>query len=343
MKKTTVLILIALASLLTGVFPLAAQGNETFTSQLGLTTFDYPTGWVVDESDMPGMIMIGSSQAALDEYGNRAEIPDGEIVVTMLEPQAISALAFSFEAGMSLDEAFDVLKTVSAGQLSDSEAHVFGGYPALVASDDAGIGMAVLLDLDGDLMIAIAQAGKGGLQNQQQAWFALLNTLQYAKPDGMIPYTVAGNGMGLEFPAGWQMLDFAGMIRLTNQIDMAAYDEPLLPGSVKISILVPTLAKLYTMPLGEMLSPEKIFPQYASSYINEENFTLGTVESLTVAGYAAEQATFTSDLCDGYVILVHFDDENAALVSIAAASGESAQAREAAAPILDSLIYTPEE
>jgi len=343
MKKTTALLLIALVSLLTGVFPLAAQGNETFTSQLGFTTFNYPADWVVDESNMPGLIIIGSSQAALDEYDSTAEIPDGEIVVTMLEPQVISILAFPFETGMPLNEAFNVVKSSSTGELSNPEPHIFGGYPALVAADEEMGGMIGLINLKGDLMITFVQAGEGGLQNQQRDLFTLLNMLRYNKPDGMTAYTVAGDGMGFGFPAGWQMLDFAGMISLTNQINMAAYDEPFVPGSVKVSILVPSLARLYTMPIGEEVPPEEVFASYASIYINEENFTLGRVEALTVAGHAAEQATFTSDLCDGYVILVHFDEEHAAILSISAARGETAQARETITPFLNSLTYTPEE
>jgi hypothetical protein len=161
--------------------------DETYTSPSGALSFDYPSGWEVDDSDPYG-ILIASSVEALEAEA----IPEGETGALLFEPALVNALINEIDPDTEYTLA-NVTRTVAEGvfaggegvQVGEGEEVTLGDYSAVrtaIQVGDGSDGDALILGLDlgnGAIALVVAVSAPGEMPDQEPTIRAIAASIRY--------------------------------------------------------------------------------------------------------------------------------------------------------------------
>ena len=135
-------------------FPVTALAQpplpNTFVSQDGSITFDYPEGWIVTEDPYEG-IMLATSETALDN-ANAQTLVSGDFAL-MLMPPSIS-ITLTSASGITADTSITDALTAIVGMIEGSDGPAFGTPAEMDLGDVSAARVDGTLD-EGDYMIAL--------------------------------------------------------------------------------------------------------------------------------------------------------------------------------------------
>jgi hypothetical protein len=168
---------------------------------------------------------------------------------------------------------------------------------------------------------------------------AILATITYGEPGGMVEFESQAGDLALEYPAGWAALEMTeGNITIMNEMSL---DYTLSSGQVVVNIATPSTVEWY---LQEGIGlPEDPTEAMASFWTSVEEKELGEVSDVTVGDYTGTRLDFTAaETEEGYVLLLDVDG-GALAVQVTAAAGELTDFDAEVTAILESIVYTPVE
>ena len=344
MKPLRIIVSLLVLSLFAAALPALAQEDltESFSTGDGSLTFNYPAGWHAEEFFVPGLAVVGNSEAAvLLATNSDAEIPAGDVALMILGPQAFPLL---FEEGIptSLDGVLVVVLENGEGEFGEPESATLAGYEALILSATAPNydGMVFLLDVDGDYMLVTAIAAPGEYDQFAATVLAVVNSLTYVVPEGLI--TFESSGITFDYPAGWYAIESSpGMAIVGNSsavISVINSGDELAAGDVLLAILGPQTSPL----VFKDVIPTSLDEALAAVMNEDAESEYGEPKSTTLAGYDALMVTATEPGLDGMVFVLNVDGDYM-LVTAVAASGEYDQAADMVLAIVDTLDYDAPE
>ncbi|MBK9750881.1 MAG: hypothetical protein IPO91_29525 [Chloroflexi bacterium] len=157
---------------------------ETFTSDDGSLSFNYPTGWIVEDGGDSG-ISGASSQEAFDAIQNSLPIPSGEISIQVLVIPAALIAGVGNPGGLTpLDLLGMFTQNASeSGTTVDTLEEVRGGnlpvaYAILSRVDEQGIGIAVGFG-GGNFVLLSASAVPGGIDPYLPTLLAIAQSIVF--------------------------------------------------------------------------------------------------------------------------------------------------------------------
>ncbi|NDJ77845.1 MAG: WD40 repeat domain-containing protein, partial [Chloroflexi bacterium] len=191
LKRLLALVMMVMVmSLLALPAGLSAQDSEreTYRSPGGLLTFEYPAGWVVDDSDTIG-ILIASSETTL----TADTIPAGELGILLFDPAVMGELAAEIapDADNTPVDTVELLLEIFLGSddttiTSPAAPFTLGERDAARATvtvdtgDDGGDALVFALDMgDGFMLAAIVVSAPGEIEQAELPARDLLLSAQY--------------------------------------------------------------------------------------------------------------------------------------------------------------------
>jgi hypothetical protein len=329
MKLTARIVLIVL--LFTAAFPakliMAQDGDELTEEYVSIgksVTFNYPSGWVVEES-IPGFILLASDEETIDEP------PSGDsALLTIFDPSIIGLFVDDFEP-TSLDEAMEIL--IAGIEDLDStygevEETSFGDHPAIQRSmiTEGQEGTATFIEFDEDYVLVLASSAAGAYEDHADKVNAILDTLSYDVPEEPQTFTSEDETLTLEYPSGWRIFENMGMIMISNDTYVMSDDtyetvETLLPGMIRIWISPPGVRTTQTdFLINTMLGYPSLTLYGAEQWPQGVETTLGEFD--------AARLDFVNKLGEGYLLAVDVGAEDYMYIMVFTATGELADFEE---------------
>jgi hypothetical protein len=346
-----VILLLILISLLSRPMPVLSQDGdkltETYYSIDGMLSFHYPEGWAV-RSTMPGMVEVSSDpdqQVSDDEAG----VPPGVINMGIITPP-ISLLLFE-ETPTTLEEATEqvillqqeMLEADESTLLSAPETLIINGHPAVRfdGTSDLSDGLVVVIEFDGEFVMITTEVAPGTFGDYEDTVFAILDTMSYRLPEGLLPFTSENDSLTLRYPPGWVTLEMIGMVALANAYDAVQFQSTALaPGSIMLFVYQP---EAYLM----LFEPQDITAtalEIAQMWVTDETpGSIGEPMNITIGDRKAVRVDFMTENEAGFVIALEFDG-TIIPVLVRGTVNALADTEATALPILESIQYTaPEE
>jgi hypothetical protein len=319
--------------------------TEEYVSAAGSVTFNYPSGWVVEES-IPGFILLASDEEAIETGTvDSDEPPSGDsVLLVILDPSIIGLIVDDFEP-TSLDEAMEIL--IAATEDLDStygevEETSYGDHPANQTTmvTEGQEGTATFIEFDEGYMLVLASSAVGAYEDHADTVNAILDTLSYDVPEGLQTFTTEDETLTLEYPSDWLVFENMGTIMISNDTYFGNGDtyetvETFLPGMIRIWVLLPGVRTAQTdFLINAMLGYSSL------TLYGPEQWTQG-VET-TLGEFDATRLDFVNKLGEGYLLAVDVGAEDYMYILVFTATGELADSEEEVLTILESIEYSPE-
>ncbi len=153
-RYTVVGLLVLLAALVVSPFAAHAQDlSQSFTTSDGSLTFQYPAGWVLEE--FFGTIILANSQQAADVFFEGNPITEGQALLAVLTPTAVSEeLSVSGDTADSAEALLAVFLRDTSGTTGAIETLTLGDKPVARGSATSE---------DDQLVVYAVDFGAGGL------------------------------------------------------------------------------------------------------------------------------------------------------------------------------------
>jgi hypothetical protein len=354
------LVVVFLASRLVAALPTQAQEEltETYVSSDGNFTFDYPTGWTVQEILMPGFVLVSANES----FASSPESGDLEMVI--VGPQATD-LYFMGTSPANLHEALTFLMgpdalTGEIARFGEPQALTCNGYDALMvsASDSLTEGIKLVMEINGEYATITADAVPGEYDEFADTVLAIANTLDYVVPAGLL--TFEGYGFSFDYPAGWTPFNLAIEVYLSNTM---AFFEDLTPGQVLMNLMLTDLAfgggedeeinlgdvSIQGTVIGDQKTVIKvvvegdILAEFTGDTIDtwlQTQKELGQGQAITVGIYDGVLIEFTGVKNEG-IIVVLTTDRGPLLAVAVTLTGEFAKFEGDVMAIVESIAITP--
>jgi hypothetical protein len=332
--------------LVVAALPVWAQDGElteTFTTEDGSLSFNYPAGWHAEGFMFPGIALVGTSVEAVESMtGDYGELAEGEVVIAIVSPQS-SGMMLEGEKPTTLEEALELL--IGSGddysEFSEPEELTLAGYPALLveASGPDGDGIGLVMEFDGRYAVVTAMAAAGTYDDHAEMVLAILDTLVFAVPEGVITYEAETVDLSFDYPAGWVIFD------IMDENSFIVLNEMYLestPGSGQVAVYIHTLAALEMYGVDPTAAPDVISASIAYAWLSDQQVEWAEPENVTIGDKEGVKLSFVSDLNEGYALLLSFGDETL-MVWVMAAAGELANFEADVTALVESLAYTPAE
>ncbi|WP_162909420.1 WD40 repeat domain-containing protein [Aggregatilinea lenta] len=174
-------------------FPVTALAQpplpNTFVSQDGSITFDYPEGWIVTEDPYAG-IMLATSQTALDN-ADAGTLVTGDVAI-MMAPPSMSAMLMS-AGGITADTSITDALTALVGVIEGNDVPAFGtpveldlgGVPAARVDgmlDDADYMIALIQFSPDTYLISVGISAPGTMSQFDDTLDAILASVSFESP-----------------------------------------------------------------------------------------------------------------------------------------------------------------
>lgn len=342
--------------LLVGVLPVLAQDGEelteTFTNSDGSLTLNYPSGWYAEEYQLPGLVFIGTNTGVVeamlgDEY---AELESGDLMITITTPQVASTLLFEGETPKTLEDALEMMEDSSGddSEFGEPEALTLAGHPALLANatQPFGDGVGMVIDFDGSFVVSTAVAMAGEYGNYADTVLAILDTLMYIMPQGIMWYEDAG--LNFEYPAVWLAYKLDGCCYVigdgfTSGIRSASRDNKIFIYIIRVDEFA-TLFEyeaLRTATMEQLVLIFSIFPFDDGTMVTKnepEPAVVGEREGVKLSFSTTE----TDPANEGFVLALPFEDTTL-VVLVLSQAGELAGFEADVMAVIESLDYTSAE
>lgn len=348
MVKRVALVGLMMIAAALGALPALAQDgenlSETFETNDRSLRLDHPAGWTAEEMILPGLVLLGSSPAAVETvFDDESRLAAEDVVLMIIGPHAIS-LVFDEDPPATMRQAAALLAESASGEtgeVGELVERTLNGQPALSfpASGSQGDGVGVVIDFDGELVVVSAMAAPGEFEAFEQTVFAILDTLTYAVPEGLASFETEDGALTFEYPAAWQTVDLMeGSVFVTN--DLAAFGENIAPGTVIVLINTPEANFAFSM--GEQDEMGAAVTEFAELWVEGEGRRLADPVETKIGEQAAMRVDYTTPQSEGFALAVDYDGAWL-LIAVTTAPDELADFEEPVMALLASIAYQPED
>jgi hypothetical protein len=215
MKRLTLagLVLVAIFAAWAPLRPLArAQGkpnlSEVLTTPNGRMSVRYPAGWAGLDDVVPGTLILGPSEAVIDQaIAEEVPLEGVDLVMLIISPPSTIPFFEDISAAETAREAAEVVMAISEGDtIFDAIEEIeIGGHPAayVPARTPLNLGFLAVIGFDDGYVVVTAVGSVAGYADQKPLALAILDTLTYAIPEGIASFTTEAGDLTLEYPAAW--------------------------------------------------------------------------------------------------------------------------------------------
>jgi len=178
---------------LTNSTPGPAMLDQNYTSADGTLTFNYPSGWVIRESE--GQVFLATSEPLLASTGSAATVTPGQFALGIIVFPAASVEGLGAEAGPSdVASAFAPFLAGEGQTAGDTNPPVFGDPTAFTigsrraarieGTSGADQALLIVLELEPGLFAILAGgSAPGELARFEPTLIAIAETMRYSSAE----------------------------------------------------------------------------------------------------------------------------------------------------------------
>jgi hypothetical protein len=197
-------------------------------------------------------------------------------------------------------------------------------------------GVAVGIDFDGSFIIVTAVTASGEYDDFADTVLAILDTLVYTVPEGMMSYEAETIDFSFEYPAGWIVLEvMEGSFTVANELFMEE-----TPGSGQMGMYIVTPAALGIYVSSTDTDAELIATSFIDRWVSDKEATQTEAEAITVGETDGIRVGFAGDTHEGFVVVLTVEDEQLVVMVITTAD-ELEDFEADAMAVIESIDFTP--